>query len=100
MGRDYQRALSFLNSLLNLEQTYRPHSRVWNLKRMRELLKIFGRPEKEIFTVVVGGTKGKGSTAYFLSEILRESGLRVGFYHSPHLEEPRERIWMNGRPIS
>ena len=100
MGRDYQRARSFLNSLLNLEQTYRPHSRVWNLKRMRELLKIFGGPEKEIFTVVVGGTKGKGSTAYFLSEILRESGLRVGFYHSPHLEGPRERIWMNGKPIS
>ena len=50
--------------------------------------------------MLVGGTKGKGSTAYFLCEILRQSGLRVGFYHSPHLEEPRERIWTNGKPVS
>ena len=67
---------------------------------MRELLEIFHHPEKGVFTVVVGGTKGKGSTAYFLSEILRESGLRTGFYHSPHLESPRERIWINGKPVS
>lgn len=96
----YQRSLSFLNSFLNLEQVAKPHSRIWNLKRMRELLEIFGHPEKGIFTILVGGTKGKGSTAYFLSEILRRSGLRVGFYHSPHLESPTERIWVHGRPVS
>lgn len=67
---------------------------------MRELLQIFGHPERGIFTILVGGTKGKGSTAYFLSEILRQSGLRVGFYHSPHLESPTERIWINGKPLS
>lgn len=96
----FQKALTYLNSFLNLEQVQKPHSRIWNLKRMRELLRIFNHPEKGIFTVVVGGTKGKGSTAYFLSEILRRSGLRVGFYHSPHLESPRERIWIGGRPVS
>lgn len=96
----YADSLRFLNSFLNLEQVYRPHSRLWNLKRMRELYRRFGHPEKGILTVVIGGTKGKGSTGYFLSEILRHSGLRVGFYHSPHLEEPRERIWINGRPVS
>lgn len=93
-------ALSFLNSFLNLEQVPKPHSRIWNLKRMRELLRIFNHPERGIFTVLIGGTKGKGSTGYFLSEILRESGLRVGFYHSPHLEGPRERIWIEGKPVS
>ena len=96
----YSKAIVYLNSFLNLEQFHRPHSRIWNLKRMRELLEIFNHPEREVFTVVVGGTKGKGSTAYFLSEILRESGLRVGLYHSPHLESPRERIWIQGRPVS
>lgn len=100
MTRLSLRALSYLNSLLNLEQVSKPHSRIWNLKRMRELLRIFGHPERGIFTVLVGGTKGKGSTAYFLSEILRRSGLKVGFYHSPHLESPCERIWMNGKPVS
>lgn len=96
----YINSLRYLNSFLNLEQVHKPHSRVWNLKRMRELLKIFGHPEKGIFTVLIGGTKGKGSTGYFLSEILRQSGLRVGFYHSPHLESPRERIWIGGKPVS
>lgn len=96
----YLDSLTYLNSLLNLEQFHRPHSRVWNLKRMRELYEIFKHPERGMFTVLVGGTKGKGSTAYFLSETLKGSGLRVGFYHSPHLEEPRERIWVNGRPVS
>lgn len=67
---------------------------------MRELLEIFGHPERGLFTVVIGGTKGKGSTGFFLSEILRQSGLKAGFYHSPHLESPRERIWINGKPVS
>jgi dihydrofolate synthase/folylpolyglutamate synthase len=97
---NYSESLRFLNSFLNLEQVAKPHSRVWNLKRMRELFRIFGRPERGPLTVVVGGTKGKGSTGYFLSEILRQSGLRVGFYQSPHLEGPTERIWINGKPIS
>ena len=98
--RTYQQALFFLNSFLNLEQVPKPESRLWNLKRMRELLGIFHHPEKGKFIVLIAGTKGKGSTGYFLSEILRQSGLKVGFYHSPHLEEPRERIWMGGKPVS
>ena len=117
MPYSYSQAISFLNSLLNFEfhssslnlpspsssprgRGQRKMIRSWNLKRMRELLEIFNHPERKVFTVVVGGTKGKGSTAYFLSEILRESGLRVGLYHSPHLESPRERIWIQGRPVS
>ncbi len=98
--QNYPKAISFLNSLLNLEQAGKPNSRIWNLKRMRELLRIFGRPERGIFAVLVAGTKGKGSTAYFLSEILRRSGLRVGFYQSPHLESPTERILINGKPVT
>lgn len=97
---NYSASLRFLDSFLNLEQIPKPHLRVWNLKRMRRLLEIFGHPERDLFPVLIAGTKGKGSTGYFLSEILRRSGLRVGFYHSPHLEEPRERIWIGGKPIS
>lgn len=97
---DYPAALHYLDSFLNLEKIPKPHSRIWNLRRMRELLRIFDHPEKGIFTVVIGGTKGKGSTGFFLSEILRQSGLSVGFYHSPHLESPLERIWIGGKPVS
>lgn len=48
----------------------------------------------------VTGTKGKGSTCAFVESILRHHGLNTGFYSSPHLIEVRERIRINGIPIS
>ena len=48
----------------------------------------------------ISGTKGKGSTCAFVESILRHSGFSTGFYSSPHLLEVRERIRINGKPIS
>uniref|UniRef100_A0A8C5N1C7 Folylpolyglutamate synthase n=1 Tax=Leptobrachium leishanense TaxID=445787 RepID=A0A8C5N1C7_9ANUR len=48
----------------------------------------------------VTGTKGKGSTCAFTEQILRNCGLKTGFYSSPHLVQVRERIRINGQPIS
>lgn len=48
----------------------------------------------------VTGTKGKGSTCAFAERILRGYGLKTGFFSSPHLVQVRERIRINGRPIS
>lgn len=48
----------------------------------------------------VTGTKGKGSTCAFTERILRNCDLRTGFYSSPHLVQVRERIRINGQPIS
>ncbi|KAF0878893.1 FOLC protein, partial [Crocuta crocuta] len=48
----------------------------------------------------VTGTKGKGSTCAFTERILRSYGLKTGFFSSPHLVQVRERIRINGRPIS
>lgn len=98
---NYSQSLSYLNSFLNFERiNLTSGSRTWNLDRMRYLLKHFGHPEKEVFTVLIAGTKGKGSTGFFLESILRASGYRTGFYSSPHLEDPRERIRLNGEMIS
>ena len=47
----------------------------------------------------VSGTKGKGSTCAFSESILRQSGLKTGFYSSPHLVSVTERIRINGEPI-
>ncbi|KAI7697877.1 hypothetical protein SSS_04082 [Sarcoptes scabiei] len=48
----------------------------------------------------VAGTKGKGSTCAFVESILRANGFKTGFFSSPHLMIVRERIRINGDPIS
>lgn len=48
----------------------------------------------------VTGTKGKGSACAFTERILRGYGLKTGFYSSPHLVQVRERIRINGQPLS
>ena len=50
--------------------------------------------------VQVGGTNGKGSTSHFIASILRCAGWRVGLFTSPHLQDVRERIQVDGRLIS
>jgi dihydrofolate synthase/folylpolyglutamate synthase len=50
--------------------------------------------------IQVAGTNGKGSTSHFIAAILRSAGFRVGLFTSPHLQDVRERIILNGRIIS
>ncbi len=50
--------------------------------------------------VQVAGTNGKGSTSHYIAAILQRSGLRVGLFTSPHLQDVRERIRVNDRPVS
>ena len=70
------------------------------LTNMQNLCEKLGNPQNELSFVHVAGTNGKGSTLAFLSEILQESGYRVGRYISPTIFEYRERIQVNKRPIS
>ena len=50
--------------------------------------------------VHVGGTNGKGSTCAFVAGELAARGFSVGVYTSPHLVSVRERIVVDGTPIS
>lgn len=51
-------------------------------------------------TVVIAGTNGKGSTVAALAAILRQHGLSVAAYTSPHLLRFNERIELDGEPVS
>ena len=69
------------------------------LENMTEFLSRMDDPHKDFKSVHVTGTNGKGSVCAFLASILRESGLKVGLYTSPHLIDFRERVTINGMEI-
>jgi len=70
------------------------------LDRVREHLSRLGDPQETVPAFHVAGTNGKGATCAMLASVLRASGRRTGLYISPHLLSVRERISVNGRPIS
>lgn len=51
-------------------------------------------------TAVVVGTNGKGTVSTMLARGLSASGARTGRFLSPHVEEFRERIAVDGVPVS
>lgn len=77
---------------------YTPNN--FNLARMNRLLSALGNPHRSFKSIHIAGTKGKGSTATMLAEMLRASGFKVGLYTSPHLLSIRERIIVDGKMIS
>lgn len=70
------------------------------LDKILKFSKHLGFPEKKFKSIHVAGTNGKGSSSHMLASILQESGYSVGLYTSPHLKDFRERIQINGQPVS
>ncbi len=70
------------------------------LETVTGLLNLLGDPHQKYKSIHLAGTNGKGSTAAFLAQILREAGYTVGLYTSPHLIKFNERIKINGKDIS
>lgn len=100
--------MDFLDSLKNFEKSGVPKGAGtdsedgFDLGRMRRLMGLMGNPQSRFKTVHIAGTKGKGSTAAFLSSMLRAEGYSVGCYTSPHIQTIRERITLGrwGEPVS
>ena len=69
------------------------------LRRTAALTAALGRPQDELSVVHVAGSKGKGSTAAFISSILVAGGVRTGRFTSPHLAKLTERIAIDERDI-
>ncbi|MCC0647514.1 bifunctional folylpolyglutamate synthase/dihydrofolate synthase [Clostridioides sp. ZZV15-6598] len=69
------------------------------LENIGKLLELLGNPQETLNIIHVAGTNGKGSVCSFISNILRESGYKVGLYTSPYLETFTERIRVNGENI-
>lgn len=69
------------------------------LSRIRALLRELKHPERAYRSIIVAGTNGKGSTSAMIESIVRASGVRTGFYTSPHLIDIRERWVIDGAMI-
>ncbi|WP_276260075.1 dihydropteroate synthase [Haloglomus litoreum] len=87
---DYHEAANFLFDL----RRYSPRAGVASTER---LLGHLDDPHADLLPVQVAGSNGKGSTARMVERSLREAGLDVGLYTSPHLDDLRERILVNDR---
>ena len=72
----------------------------FGLETTRRLLAGVGEPQRLFPTIHVAGTNGKGSVATLIADTLQASGWKVGLYTSPHLVSFRERVRVNGVPIS
>jgi dihydrofolate synthase/folylpolyglutamate synthase len=89
----YEEAITYLESFVNYERkTHYHYSTAFKFERIRKFLSCLGDPQDQLKIIHVAGTKGKGSASCFIAHILKEEGLRVGLYTSPHLKDLRERI--------
>ena len=71
-----------------------------SLDRIKLLLDYLGNPQDGLKAIHIAGTNGKTSTSRMIERLLRTLDLRTGLYTSPHLVHPRERISIDGEPIS
>ena len=90
---------TYAEVLAELELRWEPRT-VPDLTRITAVLDLLGSPHRAYPAVHVTGTNGKTSTARMVESLLRSFGLRTGRYTSPHLEDVRERISVDGEPLS
>jgi len=76
------------------------HSIDPSLDRIIALTSLLGDPQRAYPVVHITGTNGKTSTARMTETLLRVRGLRTGLFTSPHLTSVRERICVDGQPLS
>ena len=70
------------------------------LERILAILELLGNPQDSLKCFHIAGTNGKGSVCAILAAVLKEYGLTVGLYTSPHIFDYTERIKINGQDIS
>jgi dihydrofolate synthase/folylpolyglutamate synthase len=95
-------SVSYLDSFINYErQPQVSYTReAFDLSGFERFLTRLNDPHRRLKTIVVAGTKGKGSTAAMIASIAQASGLKVGLYTSPHLCSIRERIRVDSEIVS
>lgn len=70
------------------------------LDRVKLALDILGDPQRSYPSIHITGTNGKTSTSRMIDSLLTAFGMKTGRFTSPHLLDVRERISLEGQPIT
>ena len=90
---NYREAMDYIEEL-------KPLGSVMGLENMRGLCERLGNPQDQLKFIHIAGTNGKGSVCADLTAVLVQAGYRTGTFISPHLEDIRERILLDGEMVS
>jgi folylpolyglutamate synthase/dihydropteroate synthase len=83
-----------------LDTHWQPESSEQTLQLMKALDQAFGNICQKMPTILVTGINGKSLTTHFTSKLLREEGLVVGAFYSPHMLTYNERFTLNNDIIT
>jgi dihydrofolate synthase/folylpolyglutamate synthase len=100
MKMNYLQTLDYLYNRMPMFQQIGNQAYKEGLENTHTLNKYFRHPHRNYKTIHVAGTNGKGTCSHTLAAIFQSAGYKTGLYTSPHLVDFRERIRVNGVPIS
>ena len=97
--KTYAECLNYLNSRIESKINTGYMAGI-GLDRVKYTLGKLGNPQEKLKVIHIAGTSGKGSTASYISRILQVHNFKTGLTVSPHIEDVRERIQIDNKPIS
>jgi dihydrofolate synthase/folylpolyglutamate synthase len=96
----YNNAINFLNEQLPMFSKQGQGAIKIGLENVSKICDFLDNPQVKFPSVHIAGTNGKGSTSHMIAGALQQAGYKTGLYTSPHLIDLRERIRINGVPVS
>lgn len=96
----YSEAVDFVNGNFISFQSAGRAAYHEGLEAITAMCRAMGDPQGDYLTIHIAGTNGKGSVAHMLASVLQAAGYRTGLYTSPHMHDFRERIRVDGVPVS
>ncbi|ULQ57822.1 bifunctional folylpolyglutamate synthase/dihydrofolate synthase [Flavihumibacter rivuli] len=95
----YQETIDYLYSQLPMFSKQGALAIKKDLHNTIALCEALGNPHQQFKSIHIAGTNGKGSSSHMLAAVLQSAGYSTGLYTSPHLQDFRERIKINGRMV-
>lgn len=92
--RNYNEIVEFLDKNWSIKKDAK------SLDRIKQLDNVLGSPSQKLKTLHVCGTNGKSLTVHLTSKLLKEEGLKIGIFYSPHILTYNERLVINEETIS